>query len=104
MVNMISTERQWHPQEQESQHMKPQAGGELGLHMGNMDGKSVVPWNITDVIRFISQKLEDIELWKKLNSPQQIHFTTSFSSRFGHSSRSRSHSRPIIPATSRPIL
>jgi hypothetical protein len=36
MVNMISTKHQWHAQEQESLHMKPQTGGELGLHMDNM--------------------------------------------------------------------
>jgi hypothetical protein len=49
--------------------MKPQAGGELGLHRDNMDGILVQPWNITDVIRFTSQKLEEIELWKQLISP-----------------------------------
>jgi hypothetical protein len=40
--------------------MKPQAGGELGLHMDKMDGISVQPWNITDVIRLTSPKLEEI--------------------------------------------
>jgi hypothetical protein len=46
--------------------MKPQAGGELGLHMDKTDGILVLHWNITDVIRFISQKQEEIELWKQL--------------------------------------
>jgi hypothetical protein len=67
--------------------MKPQEGGELGLQMDKMDGILVLPWNITDVIQFISQKLEGIELWKQLIFFPKKHFTISFSSRFGHSSR-----------------
>jgi hypothetical protein len=59
--------------------MKPQAGGELGLHMDKMDGILVLPWNITYVIRFISQKLEEIELWNQLNFSREIHLTISFS-------------------------
>jgi hypothetical protein len=59
--------------------MKPQAGGELGLHMDKMDGILVLPWNITDVIRFISQKLEEKELWKQLSFfPEK--FTLPFTS------------------------
>jgi hypothetical protein len=46
--------------------MKPQAGGELGLHMDKMAGILVQPWNITDVIQFTSPKQEEIELCKQL--------------------------------------
>jgi hypothetical protein len=42
--------------------MKPQAEGELELHMDKMAGPLGLPWNITDVIRFISPKLEETEL------------------------------------------
>jgi hypothetical protein len=55
--------------------MKPQVGGELGLHMDKMDGMLVQPWNITDVIQFTSPKLEEIELWKQLNfSPKNSNY------------------------------
>jgi hypothetical protein len=46
--------------------MKLQTGGELGIHMGKMAGKLDLLWNITDVIQFISSKLEETELWKQL--------------------------------------
>jgi hypothetical protein len=36
--------------------MKPQTGGELGLHMDKMGGILDLHWNITDVIRYMSQK------------------------------------------------
>jgi hypothetical protein len=39
--------------------MKLQAGGELGLHMDKMAGTLDLIWKITDVIRFISPKLEE---------------------------------------------
>jgi hypothetical protein len=42
--------------------MKPQAGGELGLHMDNMAGILVQPWKLTDVIKFTSPRQEEIEL------------------------------------------
>jgi hypothetical protein len=57
--------------------MKPQEGGELGLHMDKMDGILVQLWNITDVTRFTSPKLEEIELWKQL-----IFFPEKFTSPF----------------------
>jgi hypothetical protein len=34
--------------------------------MEKTDGILILPWNITDVIRFITQKLEEIKLWKQL--------------------------------------
>jgi hypothetical protein len=43
-------------------HIKPQAEGELVLHMDKMTGTLGLLWNITDVIRFISPKLEETEL------------------------------------------
>jgi hypothetical protein len=49
--------------------MKPQAGGELGLHMDKMAGILFQPWNITNVIQFTSPKQEEIELWKQLIFP-----------------------------------
>jgi hypothetical protein len=42
--------------------MKLQAEGELGLHMDKMVGILDLRWNITDVIRYISQKPEVREL------------------------------------------
>jgi hypothetical protein len=62
------------PQEQESYHMKHQAGEELGHHTDRTAGILVQPWNITDVIQFTSPKQEETELWKQLiffqkNSP-----------------------------------
>jgi hypothetical protein len=63
---MISTEHQWNPQEQESKRMKLQAGGDLGRHMDKMAITLDLLWKIKDVIRFISPKLEETELWKKL--------------------------------------
>jgi hypothetical protein len=38
MVNMISTEHQWRPQEQESKHMKDQTDGGLGTQMDKTGG------------------------------------------------------------------
>jgi hypothetical protein len=48
--------------------MKPQAEGELVHHMDNMAGTLGLPWNITDVIRFISPDLEETQMWKQLNT------------------------------------
>jgi hypothetical protein len=42
--------------------MIPQTGDELGLHMDKMDGILDLHWNITNVIRYVSQKQEEIEL------------------------------------------
>jgi hypothetical protein len=44
--------------------MKPQKGGELGLHMEKMDGILDLHWSITAVIRFTSPKQEETGLWK----------------------------------------
>jgi hypothetical protein len=92
------------PQEQESLGMKIQAGGELGLHMDKAAGKFFLLWNITDVLLFISPKLEEIELWKHLIFFQKKHFTISFTPRLGHSSCSGSHSHFLTSSTCRPIL
>jgi hypothetical protein len=40
--------------------------------MDKMDSILVLPWNITHFIRFISQKLEEIELWKQLIFSEKI--------------------------------
>jgi hypothetical protein len=102
--NIISTEHQWHPQEQESYHMKHQAGEELGQHMDNLAGILVQPWNITDVIHFTSPKQEETELWKQLIFSRKIDLTISIISRSGHSGRSGSHARPITSTTGGPVL
>jgi hypothetical protein len=58
---MILTEHPWHPQEQESYHMKHQSGEELGHDMDKMAGILVQPWNITDVTQLTSPKQEQTE-------------------------------------------
>jgi hypothetical protein len=42
--------------------MKLPVGGKLGLYMDKMAGTLDLLWNITDVIQFISPKLEEKEL------------------------------------------
>jgi hypothetical protein len=51
--------------------MKPQAGGELGLHMDKMDGILVLPWNITAVIRFISRKTRGDRIVETVEFPPE---------------------------------
>jgi hypothetical protein len=58
---MTLIEHPWHPQEQELLHMKHQAEEELGHHMGKMAGTLDQHWNITDDIRFTSQKQDQKE-------------------------------------------
>jgi hypothetical protein len=58
---MILTEHPWHPQEQESYHMKHQAEEELGHHMGKMAGIFVRHYNITDATQFTSPKQDQTE-------------------------------------------
>jgi hypothetical protein len=60
--------------------MKPQKGGELGLHVDNMVGILDLYWNITDVIRYTSQTPGENDLQKQLNFPptnSRYHFLPS---------------------------
>jgi hypothetical protein len=101
---MISTGHQWHPQEQESSQMKPQAGEELGHHMAKMAGILVPAWNITDVAQSTSPKQGETELCKQSIFPRKIHLTIPIIPRSGHSGRRGYHARPITSVAGRPVF
>jgi hypothetical protein len=58
---MITTEHHWRLREQELLLMKHHEKEKRGIHMVKMAGTLDQHWNITDAIRFISQKQDPAE-------------------------------------------